>query len=185
MSLGNFPNCDSPLFRLSIERLDSMQKVEIVVVDDAKSDLILAEREIRRCGILNPISAFSFGGQALSYFSEGGPGSRPVRPLLLIVDVVMSPMSGLEFLRQWKKLPAAAKCFPMLLSGHNHLRAISEGYQLGARTFLFKPLKGEELIRALGSFPNDLRLVRNGAGLTIQWAGFSTAFRSARPEAIA
>lgn len=146
-----------------------MDKLEIAVIDDAREDLLLAERVVRQCGIVNPVSLYDSGGKVLSYYGPDGPGSKTNRPLLMLVDLVMQPVTGLQLLETWRRLPVSARSFAIILSGYNSLKQVNEAYQLGAKTFLLKPLKPSDLIRALEGFPGDLHLERNGAGAVIRW----------------
>jgi two-component system response regulator AtoC len=76
------------------------------------------------------------GEDALAGLSES-------RPDLVILDVILSGMDGLETLRRIKKLLPAIPV--VMLSGHGQARTIVEAMQLGAADFIRKPFEVEEL----------------------------------------
>jgi CheY-like chemotaxis protein len=114
--------------------------LEILLVDDVAQDLKLLERTIRQCKILNPIKQLASGEDLLSSFHKN-PGER----YLVFIDLIMEPISGLETLRRANNLGLTSHSIFILLSGMNDLKRIKEGYQLGARTFVMKPLRCEDI----------------------------------------
>lgn len=122
--------------------------VPIVVVDDAREDLVFAQRVLAANRIQNPIHLLSSGKDCLDYFM-GKTSIPPDLPCIVLLDMVMKPMSGLEVLRRLQKLPAARNSVLIMLSGLANTKTIAEGYKLGARTFLFKPLVSNEFTQML------------------------------------
>ena len=61
----------------------------------------------------------------------------------------MAPMTGLDVLKELKRLPEAAGSVLVMLSGMMDLKTIHAGYQLGAQTFLVKPLFVDDMMQML------------------------------------
>jgi CheY-like chemotaxis protein len=122
----------------------------IVIVDDLETDLVLAERVLRQCKILNRIELIRSGNRCLAYF-EGKDGyEQRELPCLLLLDLVM-PTPGVEVLKYLRDRNLAKDSVIVMLSGLQDLKAIHKGYQLGARTFLVKPINGEDVVQMLSS----------------------------------
>jgi CheY-like chemotaxis protein len=120
----------------------------IVIVDDLEADLLLAERVLRQCKILNPIVLIKSGNGCIAYF-EGADGyDDRVLPCLLLLDLIM-PTKGVEVLKYLRKRGLAKDSVIVMLSGLQDVKAIHEGYQLGARTFLVKPINREDVVQVL------------------------------------
>jgi CheY-like chemotaxis protein len=125
--------------------------VPILIVDDAREDLVFAQRVLSANKILNPIHLVSSGKACLDYFGGKTGGIIPQLPCILFLDMVMKPLNGIEVLRRLKNLPAAKGSILIMLSGLTDIKKIAEGYRQGASTFLIKPLVAGELLQMLKS----------------------------------
>src|SRR4051812_19277515 len=122
--------------------------IPILIVDDSREDSSLLERIFRQCKILNPITHVDSGEACLSLLRMNGTTHRGDR-LLVIVDLMMAPLSGVSLLRSLKNENLIGRSVFVMLSGITDLKAINEGYQLGAQTFLVKPVKKDDIIDLL------------------------------------
>ncbi len=144
--------------------------VPILIVDDAREDLVFAQRVLSANKILNPIHLLSSGKACLEYFMGKTPTVVSHLPCILFLDMVMKPISGLEVLRRLKNLPAAKGSILVMLSGLTDIKKIAEGYRLGASTFLIKPLVSAEFLQMLHAV-NGLSINKVGQGLTLSIRG--------------
>jgi CheY-like chemotaxis protein len=142
--------------------------LEIVIVDDAKEDRLLTERVIRQCKIINPITIFDGGDDLIAYFN-GARATEPEKPAIILIDLIMAPVSGLDVLRYWRNSRFARNTFLVMVSGLNDLKAINEGYQLGGRTFLLKPVAKDDLVQVLNSFSDLLCIEKEAGGYSLHW----------------
>lgn len=138
----------------------------IVIVDDSREDALLAQRVLTQCKVQNPITILGSGEECLDYFKGDGLHAARSLPCLLFLDMVMAPVSGLDVLRELSRLPEARGSVLIMLSGLTELRTIHEGYQLGAHTFLVKPLAAEDVIQMLNTIP-ALTVVKLPSGYEI------------------
>ena len=141
--LREFPELLSPNQLPSLEGL----MVPILIVDDAQEDLVFAQRVLSANRIVNPILPFSSGKACLDYFHGKSSAYEAQFPCVVLLDMVMKPVGGLDVLRALQDLPAAKGSVVILLSGLADIKMVSEGYRLGASTFLIKPLVAAELKR--------------------------------------
>src|SRR5688500_19991701 len=125
----------------------------ILIVDDVREDLMLAEAALRHCKILNPIYLMTTGQECINYFDgqwKSPEGARPER-CLLFLDLAMQPISGSAVLRAIANTQLARESFLVVLTGIEDIKTVREGYQAGAKTFLIKPLTTDDILRLLAS----------------------------------
>lgn len=137
--------------------------VPILIVDDSREDRILAQRVLAESRILNPVVPISSGKVCVQYFLGKSTNAEPQLPCIVLLDMIMKPVSGLEVLRKLTKIPAARHSVLIMLSGLTDIKMISEGYRLGASTFLIKPIITREIAQMLGSI-NGLILTKTPKG---------------------
>lgn len=70
-------------------------------------------------------------------------------PDAVLLDVVLSDISGLEVLRKIRHIPEFERLSVILVSGNNHPSDIQEGYVAGASKYLTKPISFWELKESL------------------------------------
>lgn len=73
--------------------------------------------------------------------------SLPVSPAMILLDMQMPDISGLELMERLEKL--GRKTPIVFLSGQSHPQEIVKGLKKGALDFLFKPFNIEELLQAI------------------------------------
>jgi CheY-like chemotaxis protein len=140
--------------------------LSILVVDDAREDLILADRVLRSAGIRNPIHLLGTGEECVRFLREKASAEAPA---LVFLDLAMTPMNGLDVLRAIHEPPVSKHALMIMVSGINDKKMLREGYQLGARTFLFKPLNLSDISHFFSTFHDSLRLVKDGNGHLLEW----------------
>jgi CheY-like chemotaxis protein len=127
----------------------------ILLVENNQDDILLILRAFQRAGVTRRIEVVTSGIEAVAYLQGTPPyddrEEYPL-PILVLLDIKMPGMDGFEVLRwirqQWEFLQL---CVVMLTSS-DHIRDANQAYQLGANSFLVKPLDFEnagELARSL------------------------------------
>src|ERR1051325_7733854 len=78
--------------------------VTIIMIEDDEGHARLIERNIRRSGVNNEIIPFTTGTDAVNYLfgSDGQDGARDGRALLILLDLNLPDMTGIEILRPVK-----------------------------------------------------------------------------------
>ena len=137
--------------------------VPILIVDDAAEDMVFAQRVLAGNRILNPVFPLSGGQACLDYLAGKSQQFVTQLPCVVLLDLVMKPVSGLDVLRKLKRIPAAQGSIVVMLSGLTDIKMVAEGYRLGASTFLIKPLVAAELKQRLGTV-NGLNLTKVAHG---------------------
>ena len=111
--------------------------MKILVVDDEKDVQILFEQRFRkeiRQGITNFVFAYS-GEEALQYLNM-----HDHEAVLILSDINMPGISGLELLRRIKLKYTSPPPFVMMITAYGDAENYNQAMQLGADDFLTKPL---------------------------------------------
>jgi CheY-like chemotaxis protein len=115
----------------------------ILLAEDREDDVILVQKAFERSSILNPLFVVRDGQEAIDYLSGVFPFSDRVRfpmPALLLLDLKMPRADGFDVLRWLKTQPGLAPLRVVVLTSSEDIRDVSKAYQLGANSFLVKPL---------------------------------------------
>lgn len=153
----------------------------ILVVDDVRDELLLVERIIQSCKLLNPVHLLETGGDCIRFFEQDSRRDDP-SGCILFLDMMMQPTSGLEVLDRVRDLPSARKSLIVMVSGLTDIKAINTGYQLGAATFLIKPLKPEDVLQLITSMGNRVSVEEHEGGYLIQLVPDSGTSFIKKPE---
>lgn len=126
------------------------------MVEDSATDAELARRAIERARIANPFTVLSSSEQALAYLHGTGAYAKrgPTRPLLILLDLQLPGMSGLDFLGQIKINERTWGIPVISLSMTKSAPAIVMCLQRGVADHIIKPVDGA----ALGRIAKRLKL---------------------------
>ena len=131
--------------------------VTIVMIEDDEGHARLIERNIRRSGVNNEIMPFTDGTSAVNYLlgKDGSGLQHKGQALLILLDLNLPDMSGIEILRQVKK-NKYLKCAPVVvLTTTDDSQEIKRCYEFGCNVYITKPVNYESFahaIRQLGLF---------------------------------
>jgi CheY-like chemotaxis protein len=124
----------------------------VLIVEDNQDDAKLLQRELKLGGVRQPIHSVSCGEQLFWYLKGEGKYQDREKfpyPVLVMLDLRMSPRDGYEVLR-WLRANPKYSTFPVVVvSVVEEQNKIFEAYRLGAKTFLRKPISREALHEAL------------------------------------
>lgn len=118
----------------------------ILVVDDSQNDVMLLKLMFRRSRILNPLQVVGTVHDAMGYLKgEGMYADREKYPFptLLLLDLHLRDGSGFDVLRSIQQNRAKSPVGVVVLSGSD-INAFKRAYELGANSFLVKPLRFED-----------------------------------------
>ena len=141
-----------------IMELIRMSSKKILLVEDNTDDVLLTLRALQRANILNEVVVARDGAEALDYLtSEGQYAGRDVSdlPVVVLLDLKMPRMGGLEFLEKIRKIKALKFLPVVILTSSKEDRDICESYNLGANSYIQKPVDFNqfvESIRTLGLY---------------------------------
>ncbi|OLC01866.1 MAG: two-component system response regulator [Gemmatimonadetes bacterium 13_1_40CM_4_69_8] len=126
----------------------------ILLVEDNPDDVLLIRRAFQKAGIGNPIVALEHGDEALAYLDgrdRYGDRQRYPLPTLMLLDLKLPRRSGLEVLA-WVRQHSGLKRLPIVvLSSSRNEVDINRAYDLGANSYLVKPVAFDDLLRLVRS----------------------------------
>ena len=135
--------------------MEQTDRLTILVVDDDEGHRELIRRNLRRGGVTNAIVGLQNGNEALNYvFCRGAYAERKVdAELLMLLDINMPGLDGIEVLRQIKATPHKKKIPIIMLTTTNDPREVNRCYELGCSVYVAKPVDSGafiEAVKALG-----------------------------------
>ena len=119
----------------------------ILLVEDNPDDVLFTVRAFEKNNIGNEIVVAVDGEQALAYLLPENH-STPLRPALVLLDVKLPKVDGLEVLRRIRADPRTSALPVVVLTTSNEERDIVESYRLGANSFVRKPVVFAEFVNA-------------------------------------
>jgi len=126
--------------------------VEVLLVEDNPDDAELTTRVLQKQNLANRLVWLKNGAQALDFvFARGAYAGRRVddTPRLLLLDLSLPKVSGLEVLQQVKADPRTRKMPVVVLSSSTQDKDILRTYDLGVNSYVSKPVQFEEFARVV------------------------------------
>ncbi|MBC6430662.1 response regulator [Nostoc sp. HG1] len=130
----------------------SEQPISIVLVEDNPTDAELTIRALRRARITNHIQLLEDGAEALDFlFCRGDYAHRRMtnQPKVILLDLKLPRVSGLEVLRQLKSDPRTQIIPVVVLTSSAEDQDMIESYQLGVNSYIVKPVDFEQFNQAV------------------------------------
>ena len=112
----------------------------ILLVEDNPMDVDLTLEAFREHGVVNPIVVCRDGEEALQYIAEHRAATDPQLPALVLLDLRLPKVDGIEVLRQarndevWKQVPV------VVLTTSRENADIESAYRLGVNSYIVKPV---------------------------------------------
>jgi CheY-like chemotaxis protein len=129
----------------------------ILIVDDDEGHAILIRQNLEMAGLTSPIEHFR-DGQAILDFLFGRDGRKARSPegvFLVLLDIRMPKVDGIEVLRRIKADPDLKKLPVIMLTTTDDSREVERCHALGCNEYIQKPVDYDrfaEAIRRLGLF---------------------------------
>lgn len=126
-----------------------------IIIEDDPGHLKLIEKNLRRGGLeSHSIKAFENGQQALEFLRKSGDfENNPIDRFILLLDINMPVMNGVELLRILKHDNRLRDIPVIILTSTDDQREIDECYSLGCNLYVPKPVEFNqfsEVVRELG-----------------------------------
>lgn len=120
-----------------------MSDSAILLVEDNANDEALTLRALRKAHILNEIVVMRDGAQAVDYlYGKGEFAGRDVSilPQVVLLDLNLPKMGGLDVLRAIRQDPRTKVVPVVVLTSSKQNKDVIEGYNLGANSYIVKPV---------------------------------------------
>jgi CheY-like chemotaxis protein len=144
------------------------EPLSIILAEDDDGHATLIQRNLQRIGVVNNCIRVRDGQEALDLIrSEGAYAGRPHHGnILLLLDINMPRLDGVEVLRRLKADPRTSTVPIIMLTTTDDPREIERCYQLGCNVYVTKPVDYSTFIEAinrLGLFLQIVRVPQTGA----------------------
>jgi two-component system response regulator len=129
----------------------SANEKTILLVEDNPDDEALTLRAFRKSNIINPVVVARDGEEALDYlFGTGTHAGRDTReqPQVVLLDLKLPKLDGLEVLRRLRADLRTRLLPVVILTTSSEDQDILSSYQLGANSYIRKPVDFEQFIEA-------------------------------------
>lgn len=135
-------------------------EIHVLIADDDDGHAMLIQEHLEDAGIHNPIRRFRDGAEAWAFLSgeglaEGQVARDPDQAYLLLLDIRMPRMGGVDVLRRIKAHPELHGLPVIMLTTTDDPREVAECYELGCNSYVTKPVHFDEfseVIKRLGMF---------------------------------
>jgi len=126
-----------------------MAERAVLLVEDNSDDLELTLRAFEKNKMQHPVAVARDGVEALDYlFGTQADGSERLLPALVLLDLKLPKVDGLEVLRRIRENPRTRLLPVVVLTTSGDDRDVVQSYQLGANSFVRKPVEFSEFIEA-------------------------------------
>ena len=127
-------------------------QVEILLVEDNPNDAELALRALKKNNLANNVAVVTDGAEALEFiFARGAFSNRKieVRPKVILLDLKLPKVSGLEVLQTIKADPRTKVIPVVVLTSSKEESDVVESYKLGANSYIVKPVEFAKFVAAV------------------------------------
>lgn len=113
--------------------------VSILLAEDDDTDVLFLERAFAEVELRHPLQVARDGKEAIDLLSQAGKPPDDRLPGLVILDLKMPRLTGLEVLDWMRQHPVMRRIPVIVFSSSAHRADIERAYALGANAFLVKP----------------------------------------------
>ena len=133
----------------------------IVLVEDDDGTAILIERNLLRSNVAHSVKRLRDGQEALDFLRCEGPydGRNPKQPTLLLLDIKMPRIDGVEALRQLKADERTARVPVIMLTSSDDPSEIRRCYELRCNAYVTKPVEYAEFAETLNRLGHMLEIM--------------------------
>jgi CheY-like chemotaxis protein len=128
---------------------DVHKPVDVLLVEDDEGDVLMTREAFEFYKIRNPLHVVSDGEQALQFLHRTGPFADAPRPGLILLDVNLPRVNGLEVLAELKQDPQLMLIPVVMLTTSQAEEDILRSYKLHANAYVSKPVDFENFLEAI------------------------------------
>lgn len=129
--------------------------MHILLAEDDENDVRITLRAIQKGGLDATMSVVRDGQEALDYLERGEGYAEARRPDLVLLDMNLPKLNGMEVLRAAKTNPALRAIPVLMLTTSQRQEDVATAYALGANAFICKPIRFSrfvEVVRELATY---------------------------------
>ena len=134
----------------------SQQMLNILLVEDDELDVMNVKRAFKKNNILNPLHVAGNGVEALEML-RGSGGVSPACPAerrIILLDLNMPKMNGIEFLRELRGDPGLRLIPVVVLTTSDEERDKADAYSYNVAGYILKPVPLSRFIETMATLSN-------------------------------
>ncbi len=133
--------------------------VNILLVEDDEVDVMNVSRAFKKNNILNPLTVAHNGVEALDKL-RGTDGQTKITPTprIILLDINMPKMNGLEFLKELRADPDLHTISVFVMTTSNDDKDRFEAYNYNVAGYVIKPITFENFVAAVSILNNFWQL---------------------------
>ena len=128
---------------------DDHKPVDVLLVEDDEGDVLMTREAFEFYKIRNELHVVTDGVQALQFLRRTGPFADAPRPGLILLDVNLPRLNGLEVLAELKRDPDLLLIPVVMLTTSQAEEDILRSYKLHANAYVSKPVDFENFVAAI------------------------------------
>ena len=128
---------------------DDLTPVDVLLVEDDEGDILMTKEAFEFYKIRNRLHVVTDGEQALHFLRRTGRYAGAPRPGLVMLDVNLPRLSGLEVLAELKQDPDLLVIPVVMLTTSQAEQDILRSYRLHANAYVTKPVDFEQFVAAI------------------------------------
>jgi len=113
--------------------------MEILLIDDNSSDVMLFRKALKAVASVSKLTVCEDGNKAMDYLLKAGSDLNAIRPDLIILDLKLPGISGLQLLKFLKTDKILRRIPVIILTDSGSAEDITDAYNLFANCFIIKP----------------------------------------------
>jgi len=129
-----------------------IRPIKILLVEDNLQDIEITRRAFTKARVKNDLIVVRDGEEALDYLYHRGRFNDPTanpRPGMILLDLNLPKISGLDVLRQLKTDPDLKTIPVIVLTVSQHEQDIAKSYDFGANSYIQKPVEFENFVKMI------------------------------------
>lgn len=123
--------------------------INVLLVEDDEVDVMNVKRSFKKNNIQNPIYVAKNGLEALDALSGKDPATAVPAPRIVLLDINMPKMGGIEFLTELRKRPELKSTIVFVMTTSNEDSDKIAAYNLNVAGYILKPLSFEGFVKAV------------------------------------
>jgi two-component system, chemotaxis family, response regulator Rcp1 len=128
-----------------------MKQIQILLVEDNEGDILLTLEAFKELKVDNNVAVVKDGAEAIEFLKREGPYAEKPLPNLILLDINMPRLNGIEVLDFIKK-DEKLKCIPVVMLTTSASEAdIAACYSKSANCFITKPLEFGKFLTVIKS----------------------------------
>lgn len=136
-------------------------ELHLLLIEDDDVDILNVKRSLRQLNLLNPIHIACDGIEALALL-RGTEATPPIpTPTLILLDINMPRMNGLEFLRELRADQRLQHLSVVVLTTSDEEKDIIEAYKFHVAGYILKPILPEKFFEVMVAIEKYWRLCEN------------------------